>query len=279
MMMLVSNREVAARLELLAADENRRCVEAWSWLDPSARASSLPVAGGWCTYAGADSPLTQAVGLGMQSEVTAAHLDAMEDFFFRRGAPTRVALCPLAHSSLARGLAQRGYVPGEFEHVLARDLRVAPSGPPASVSFEVSKVGAGEYERWAEVVARGFAEGREPDRAGLLLARMLLLVEGTRCYLAREGDVPVAGGALVVRGDLAYLFGDATLPSARARGAQSQLIRQRMRDATTDGCRLITAAVAPGSGSHRNFDRHGFLVAYTRMTVGRNASPGYTPAG
>ncbi len=277
-MLLSSNRELATRLELLQADENRRYAEAWSWLDPSARASSLPLAGGWCTFTGADSPITLAVGLGAQAEVTAAHLDALEDFFFQRGAPARVSVCPLAHPSLLQGLAGRGYVPWEFEHVVIRDLSVSPLGSPATSLCVVRRVGSGDDETWADVVARGFAEGEEPDRLGLLLARSSLLVEGTRRYLAWEGAVPVAGGALVVRGDLAYLVGDATLPASRGRGAQSALVHQRMREATAEGCRLINACVVPGSGSHRNLERYGFLVAYTRITVGRNAPSGYTPA-
>lgn len=277
-MMLASNSEVATRLELLQADENRRFAEAWSWLDPSTRASSLPVAGGWCTYAGPDSPLTLAVGLGTQGEVTATHLDALEDFFFRRGAPARVAVSPLAHPSLVQGLACRGYVPLEFEHVVVRDLSAGQLGSSAPSSCVVRRVEPGDGERWAQVVARGFAEGEEPDRLGLLLARVSLLVEDMRCYLAGEGGEPVAGGAMVVRGDLAYLLGDATLPASRGRGAQSALIHHRVGEATGESCRLMAAAVVPGGGSHRNFERCGFLVAYTRITVGRNAPSGYTPA-
>ena len=278
MMMLASDRELATRLELLYADESRRYAEAWSWLDPSLRASSLPVAGGWCTFTGADSPLTQAVGLGTQGEVTAAQLDALEDFFFRRGASARVAVCPLAHPSLLQGLAGRGYVPWEFEHVVVRDLGAGSLGVPAASSCVARRVEPDDSETWARVVAQGFAEGQEPDRNGVLLARVSLLVEGMRCYLAWECEAPVAGGAMVVRGDLALLTGDATLPAARGHGAQTQLIHQRVREATAGGCRLVTAGVAPGGRSHRNFERQGFLVAYTRITVGRNAPSGYAPA-
>lgn len=292
-MILVSSHDVAARLESFEAGENRRYAEAWSWLDPSSRASSLPVAGGWCVFTGPDSPMTQAVGLGMLGEVTAAHLDALEDFFFRRGAAASVGICPLAHPSLAGGLAARGYTPRGFEQVMVREVD-AEGAPGGALAVEPERAGAwgtgegsrvevrpvtgAEGELWARVVARGFADGRDPGRMELLLARLSLLIEGTRCYLVWLGEEPVAGGAMVVRDDVAHLLGDVTLPAHRGRGAQSELVRHRVREAALAGCRLITAGVRPGGGSQRNFERHGFLVAYTRLTVGRNAPSGYTPA-
>ena len=36
-----------------------------------------------------------------------------------------------------------------------------------------------------------------------------------------------------------------------------------------EGCDLATAATLPGSVSQRNYERHGFRVAYTRATLVR----------
>jgi hypothetical protein len=66
------------------------------------------------------------------------------------------------------------------------------------------------------------------------------------------------------------LFGnDATLASARWRGAQRAAIQQRLRSAAELGLPLVGAEVAPGSSSERNYLRCGFVVAYTRTHYAR----------
>jgi hypothetical protein len=61
------------------------------------------------------------------------------------------------------------------------------------------------------------------------------------------------------------LFGnDATLASARRRGAQRAAIQQRLTSAAEVGLSLVAAEVASGSSSERNYLRCGFVVAYSR---------------
>jgi len=119
----------------------------------------------------------------------------------------------------------------------------------------------------AEVVATGFTEGSDPGRIGLLLALANATTPGARTYLATVDGEPAAGAAVSVRGEQAFLVGDATLPGFRGRGLQSALLRSRLRAAEAAGCRMAVAGVSPGGASHRNFERHGFLVAYTSITL------------
>jgi GNAT superfamily N-acetyltransferase len=74
-----------------------------------------------------------------------------------------------------------------------------------------------------------------------------------------------------IRGGVALLFGDATLPEARGRGVQQALIGHRLRLASEAGCEWAMASVLPGSGSHRNYERMGFGLAYMRVNVMREA--------
>ena len=42
---------------------------------------------------------------------------------------------------------------------------------------------------------------------------------------------------------------------------------QKLNEAIAQGCDLVTASTLPGSGSQRNYERLGFVVAYTKVTL------------
>ena len=65
------------------------------------------------------------------------------------------------------------------------------------------------------------------------------------------------------------LFADSTLLGFRGAGLQDALIRERLRAAVGEGWDLATAATLAGSVSQRNYERHGFRVAYTKATLVR----------
>jgi ribosomal protein S18 acetylase RimI-like enzyme len=79
----------------------------------------------------------------------------------------------------------------------------------------------------------------------------------------------VAVGGAFVHGDVAQLWGGATLPSHRRRGAQSALLAARLLDAKAAGCRMAvveTATEGPGerNQSFHNVRRVGFSPLYER---------------
>src|SRR5262245_42263381 len=79
-------------------------------------ADSLIVGGGQALFAHAGSPLNKVLGLGLGQDVSDADLDAIDDFYDRRGVDAQVELCPLATSGLAARLVGRGYVVQAFEN-------------------------------------------------------------------------------------------------------------------------------------------------------------------
>jgi hypothetical protein len=87
-----------------------------------AGAASLEIAGGCAIFAGSESPLTQAVGLGVNGAVSAAELDELESFFHSRGGRASIEVCPLADPGLIEMLGERGYRISQFDNVLARSL-------------------------------------------------------------------------------------------------------------------------------------------------------------
>ena len=79
----------------------------------------------------------------------------------------------------------------------------------------------------------------------------------------------MAGGALFVDGDQAWLGLGATLPEARGRGAQSALLAERIRLAAEAGSTTVTTETGVREDgrperSYRNILRAGFEEAFVR---------------
>jgi GNAT superfamily N-acetyltransferase len=285
---------LASRLDEALTKEGAAYVEAWARVYPDVGAESLWVGGGCALFTGVDSPVTQTIGLGREREVTAAHLTAVEAFFSERGAATLINLSPFAHPSLAAELGRRGYVVEEFENTMVRSLeRLESPEPPleaadreretvgsgwevegegGSADPQVRVVGTHELDEWAQVVARGFASlspAEEPTAADVALARLTPSIADTTSFAAIvEGQI-VAGGSLSVHDGMATMFGDATLPEWRGRGAQTALLRARLTVGARAGCDIAAAGASPGSTSQRNMERLGFRVAYTQVMMRR----------
>ena len=88
-------------------------------------------------------------------------------------------------------------------------------------------------------------------------------------YLAFDGETPVAGGALFLKGDVGWLGIASTLPAYRRRGAQGALMARRIRDASELGCRWIVTETGEDTPEHPNPSYHnmlrtGFALAYQR---------------
>ena len=87
--------------------------------------------------------------------------------------------------------------------------------------------------------------------------------------LGRERIIAV--GSIFVNGECADMFGAATIPEGRGRGAQSALLTARARAARAAGCRWLVAETgAEGPGDHntslQNMLRAGFEPLYDRVT-------------
>ncbi|NUL02342.1 hypothetical protein HRW07_03590 [Streptomyces lunaelactis] len=94
---------------------------------------------------------------------------------------------------------------------------------------------------------------------------------GAEQYAVWAGERIVAVGSVFLNGECADMFGGATLPEARGRGAQSALLTARVRAATAEGCRWLVAETGvEGPGEHNpslhNMVRVGFEPLYERAT-------------
>jgi GNAT superfamily N-acetyltransferase len=257
--MIFADLALARRLEAAEAANARGC----SGVDGSA---VLEMAGGLVVFAGPDSPLTQAVGIGLHGPVSGAQLHAIESFLDSRGARVSLDVCPLADPTLLDALAGGGYRATEFNNVLVKPL----AGAEIVFTPRVRRAVAGERDLWSHTVGRGFFEQAELTTAEMDVGRAIFAMPEALCFLASEDNSqPAAGAAAAIRDGLAILFADGTVEAYRRRGLQRELIAARLNEALARGCDMATASAAPGSGSQRNYERMGFTVAYTKVTLVR----------
>ncbi len=269
---LLLDLALARKIELAEAQAAVDGAEALERLRPESGAAIERVAGGFAVYCGANSPITQAVALGLDGSVSDEEFDRLEEFYRSRGEPVRVETCPLADGSLIEHFGRRGYHVTEFSNVMARPLGNSHSSktwpePPAGVIIE--KIAKEQVDLWTLTVAQGFSENFPVTQEILEVMRMFALGQNVECYLARVDGAVAGGGTLTIHDGVAGLFGASTLPAFRGRGVQTALLQTRLAGAVAARCDLAACLAQPGSVSQRNVMRQDFSVLYTRVKFER----------
>lgn len=265
--MFLTDAALARRLEANKAIAALEYTRAQERLRPGTTAV-LPIAGGMAVFVGAASPITRAMGLGMQEPLPSSDLDAVEAFFRSREATPRLELCPLADGTLLTLVAERGYAIDHFRNVLVRPVGMGEFLPEPAYNVLVTRAESPtEKELWLRTVVQGFTGRDELTPEELHIAQPLTAVPAVTCYLAWQGDEPVGAAVMAMRGGLAHLSSASARPAFRQRGTQSALLWARLTDAAEAGCDLAMVESTPGSGSQRNLERAGFRVAYTAMAM------------
>ena len=271
------NIELARRIELAEAQAAVGGAETMKRLRPAGGAAVESIAGGFAIYCGANSPTTQAVGMGLDGPVSEEEFDRLENFYRSRAEPVRVETCPLADASLIGYFGKRGYCVTEFSNVMALPLdgwrgSQIQSGPPSGLGIE--QVDHGQIDLWTLTVSQGFAEKGPVIPEIVDVMKMFALSPGVECYLARVDGKVAGGGTLAIRDGVAGLFGASTLPAFRRRGVQAALLHARLARAAEAGCDLAVCLAQPGSTSQRNIVRKGFTVLYTRAKFEKELESG-----
>ena len=222
-----------------------------------------PFAGGAAVFAGIGSPMTHAIGIGLQGEVPIEELQRLERFFRDRGSACVVDLCPLAHPSVLFYFQTKPYRLAECNNVMVR-----PIAPDESFDVHpaLRRIGETDYREWSSVVCRAFSEQMPVTEDGI--AMMSATCKASQCWVAVSHGA-IAAAAMSVNSGVAHFYGDATLSSARRAGWHSALIRARLAAAQQQGCQFAMGCVLPGSQSHRNYERAGFQLLYMRVNLVR----------
>ena len=262
------DHELAHRLECMDMAAHRDCVEASRNLDPSTGATFEPMAGGYAFFIGHDSPLSQAIGLGLNGPVIAEDIDELDHFYKNRNMPAQVELCPMATPGLLGLLTGRGYQPTGFTNLMVRSLNSDTDDFPTTFeAMEVREAEPKEADLWIHVVTEGFTEKPDPEAHELNVATVQYHMQTSHPYLVWLEGRPVGGGAMAIQDKIAYLFSTSVLPMSRDRGVQKALMRFCLARAVKDHCNRAMVITEPGSASQRNAERLGFGVAYTRVMM------------
>ena len=264
--------DLARRIEMAEANAGRECAEAFHSLHPDFPVAVQEIAGGTAVFAGIDSPITQAIGVGLNGEVTDDELDSLGEFFTARNTPSAVEVCPFVEMSLYEKFAARGYKLLEVSNVLLLDDLAqsleAPTGTPPGVTVRAAS--PHESKLWTQTVAQGFAEHFPVTQSMLDVMEGFCHRSGPCSFLLAFVDgEPAGGGVVSAYKGVGGLFGASTLPAFRRRGVQTALLNARLAWARDHGCDLVASIAQPGSASHRNIERFGFRVAYTRTKLVR----------
>ncbi|MBI3693859.1 MAG: GNAT family N-acetyltransferase [Acidobacteria bacterium] len=262
--MLFSDLDLARRIETADARGGLEYARVLARLHPDLGAAALEIAGGCAVYAGVGSPVTQAMALGLEGPVTEQHFEELESFFRSRGARTEIEVCPLAGPSLLELLGRRGYRVIEWSNVLAQSLSRAALDPPPPSAVGVRRAPPDEVDTWVHVMARCYFEHQEIDASLRAMFEPAFHNPNSVCFLAFLDGQPAGCGGLLIHDGVAQIAGAGTLPEYRNRGVQSALFHSRLEFALAAGCDLAVTMAQPGTASHRNAERHGFRVLYTR---------------
>ncbi len=251
---------LALRLEQAAAVIAQRSVTTHAQLFPQSGAASIPCGSGTAGFIDETSPLTQVKGAGMLAPTLESDLDAVEAFYEERMTPVTFILSPFADAAIFTYLSRRGYEIGAFENTLYRPLSAADilePDPDVALSSDANS--------WARPLGEAFFDIVTP--AALELCGTLHSMPHCQSFVIRLEGEALAAAQLCFHEGLALLQSDGTIRRYRRAGLQLKLIRERLSLAARAGCDLATADTEPGSTSQRNYERCGFRVAYTKITL------------
>ena len=136
--------------------------------------------------------------------------------------------------------------------------------------LRITRLSAADAATFTEVMAAGF-EFEATEAAHALFDSPQYFEGDWAAYGAYDGDTLVAGARMLVvpETDAAALFGAATLPEGRGRGAQAALLDARIREARDRGIRFASAETwlesdgNPNPSQH-NMGRAGLTEVHTR---------------
>jgi len=134
------------------------------------------------------------------------------------------------------------------------DDHVVLAGPPEAPEPELD-VREVEPQLFARTFVRAVGA---PDDARASIERW-----NARLYVAFVEGEPAGAAALSILEEVGHLANAATIPEHRGRGAQTALIRRRIRDAAAAGCRLISTGTSDPT-SRRNLERAGLRAVYAK---------------
>lgn len=164
---------------------------------------------------------------------------------------------------LFRTLTENGYYQSDFHASFIGETSEFKKRDD-ELDITVRSLKKEEFDLFASIYVDGF--GLPPSILNGIKENNEILfdVPGWQFYVAYVKDAPVGVAVLFVHDEIATLAAAATLPEYRRMGVQSALLHKRLQVAVEKGVKYVTSEAAFGSTSHRNMERAGLKLAYTK---------------
>ncbi|MBS1708534.1 MAG: hypothetical protein JSS65_07400 [Armatimonadetes bacterium] len=248
--------ELIDRIHRFHVSVLRNFAKTYARISPDA--AGLEVGGGFACFTGEGSPITQAFGLGHRT--AEADLTVLDDFYQGRADNWELGITPFTSPKVVRQAVEMGYVPAQFETVLAQTATAVEVETIKGV--EIVEV-TGDLSQWVRVSEAGWAGRDELYEEISELGRLMSAGKNTRRFLATvDGEPAATAGLGHVNGDFIFA-GAATLPKFRGLGLQRVLTQRRLAEAGPGS--FVQFVALPGSVSHRNAQRNGFQPLYCNI--------------
>jgi hypothetical protein len=203
-------------------------------------------------------------GFGVRGVIDENQVSAVSDFWRCSGVTSgtfRVAPSGLpadwSHTSSRLGLHRLADSVMHFAHVEDVALRRG--------DLVVEEVQAEGAELWASTVVHASFPAPTGEKLMGSYADLLAVMASGRCFrmfAVREEGQFIAGAGLLIQGEVACLFGAATIGTHRGRGAHTALVAARAQAAARHRCRWLIAETDKGSSAWRNLNRLGLDGGY-----------------
>jgi GNAT superfamily N-acetyltransferase len=185
------------------------------------------------------------------------------------GVKNWIVQAPAQANGLAKACAQLGLQPHPRSWVKFQRPAAAIELP---TRLSLREASASDAQAFAATAAAAF------QMPPIVVDWLAALVARPRwhCFLAWDGALPVAAGAVFMDGQGAWLGLGGTLPTHRKLGAQSALLAARITRAAHLGCAWASTETGlphPGEAgpSYHNIQRAGFATAYVRPNLTRKS--------
>jgi GNAT superfamily N-acetyltransferase len=188
---------------------------------------------------------------GVSRETLPMAIDLINTPVWNGISPTIVV--PIELSETAQGLLlAAGLTRTPDDRILA--VTRIDDRPPSDADQNVSEPGM--EDAFLDVLLAGY----EVDGVVASFLRAEHRLPVMQRFVVLERGTPIAAAAMTIHDDVAVLGGASTLPSHRGQGAQSRLLRHRLREAAQAGCTLAVATARPESVSAANLRTAGFRI-------------------
>jgi hypothetical protein len=155
------------------------------------------------------------------------------------------------------GMAQEGFHAAVYG-IPVGGLMALPAG------LEIHEVCLDDFDAFLDIFLTGVGFPNNMHAGAKRNMQHWIEQTNWRLYLAKLNGCPVAAGVLSISHSIGYLAASATVPDHRNKGCHAALISRRLSDASLLGCELVVGQCVYGSASHRNMQRNGLYLAYTK---------------